>query len=83
MSVQKVIEFVEDAKVKVPRQMKEHSTPRGLENYLRGRKKLLEVQVSTLQEKIEALHRLLEEKKRQLEVVEMAIEELRREEYGS
>ena len=76
MSVDEVVRYLEEAGVKIPRNIKARGNPEGLRNYLKGRKKLLEVQVSVLEEKYIALANKLEEKRRQLKVLEKAIDEL-------
>ncbi|ASJ12396.1 hypothetical protein [Thermococcus thioreducens] len=74
--MEEVIRLVEEAGVKIPKNIKTHGSPQSLQNYLKARKKLIEIQVSALEEKVISLQEQLEERKRQLEILERVIEEL-------
>lgn len=71
-----VVKLVEELGVKIPHQVKETNSPTSIGNYLKGRARVIKIQISALEDKIAFLEKQLEEKKKQLKVLEDVIEEL-------
>ena len=78
--MEEVFQALEDVGVNVPAQIRAKPTTQGLVNYLQARERSLKMQIASLEDRAVLLQRQIERKKKQVEVLEQVIQELRRRE---